>query len=64
MVEQPVVAIVVLCAVAWWAMIGPNVYEMHLAPSARRRVALTAAFGASLAVIIGSPFSPFLYFQF
>ena len=64
MVEQPVLAVVVLCAVAWWAMIGPNVYEMHLAPSARRRVVLTAAFGASLAVIIGSPFSPFLYFQF
>ncbi len=64
LVEQPVLAAVVLCVVAWWAMIGPNVYELNLEPTPPRRFALTAAFGASLAIIIGSPFSPFLYFQF
>ena len=63
-VEQPVLVVGVLLAAAWWAMIGPNVYEMHLEPTAGRRLMLTAAFGVALAVIIGSPFSPFLYFQF
>jgi len=64
LVEQPVLAIGVLAIAAWWAMRGPNVYEMNLSLSLRRRAVLTAAFGASLALIIGSPFSPFLYFQF
>ena len=64
LVEQPVLALGVLAIAAWWAMRGPNVYEMNLTPSLRRRAQLTAAFGASLALIIGSPFSPFLYFQF
>jgi len=45
-------------------MIGPNVYDMQHTFTLRRRVVLTAAFGASLALIVGSPFSPFLYFQF
>ena len=64
LVEQPVLAVMVLCIAAWWAMIGPNEYELNLEPTGPKRIALTAAFGASLAVIIGSPFSPFLYFQF
>ena len=54
----------VLAIAGWWGMRGPKVYEMNLTPSLRRRAELTAAFGASLALIIGSPFSPFLYFQF
>ena len=64
LVQQPVLAVLVLGIVAWWAMIGPNEYEMNLELTPPRRFALTAAFGASLAIIIGSPFSPFLYFQF
>jgi alginate O-acetyltransferase complex protein AlgI len=64
LVEQPVLAALVLCVAAWWAMIGPNEYELNLETTGPKRIALTAAFGASLAVIIGSPFSPFLYFQF
>jgi len=64
LVEQPVLAIGLLGIAAWWAMIGPNVYELNLSLSFPRRAALSAAFGTSLALIIGSPFSPFLYFQF
>jgi alginate O-acetyltransferase complex protein AlgI len=64
LVQQPILAVLVLGIVAWWAMIGPNEYEMNLELTPPRRIALTAAFGASLAMIIGSPFSPFLYFQF
>jgi len=64
LVEQPVLAIGLLIVAAWWAMIGPNVYELDHTPTWRRRVVLAGAFGASLAIIVGSPFSPFLYFQF
>jgi alginate O-acetyltransferase complex protein AlgI len=49
---------------AWWAMLGPNVYELRHELGWRRRVALTAQFAASLALIAGSRASPFLYFQF
>jgi uncharacterized membrane protein len=64
LVEQPVLAVGLLTIATWWAMIGPNVYDMQHTFTLRRRVVLTAAFGASLALIVGSPFSPFLYFQF
>jgi alginate O-acetyltransferase complex protein AlgI len=49
-----------------WAMAGPNAQEIHahwsLTPP--RLIALAAAAGASLAVMLGSGSSPFLYFQF
>lgn len=53
-----------LTIAAWWAMAGPNVFQMNHRLSWGRRAALAAAFGACLALVIGSPSSPFLYFQF
>ena len=61
---QPVLVIAVLAVAAWWGMIGPNVYQMNHELTWRRQIIVTASFAASLALIIGSPFSPFLYFQF
>ena len=55
---------------AWWAMVGPNVFDMHAtpAPSPRRvrvrALAVAVIFGACLAVMSGGGSSPFLYFQF
>jgi hypothetical protein len=53
-----------LAIAAWWGMVGPNPFEMDHNWSWRRRVALTAALGASLAIIVGTRVTPFLYFQF
>ena len=49
-----------------WAMAGPNAQEMHShwVPSRRRVIGMAMAAGASLAVMLGSGASPFLYFQF
>jgi hypothetical protein len=49
---------------AWWSMAGPNAFEMRHAWTWRRRLALAAAFGAGLAMIVTARPSPFLYFQF
>jgi len=54
----------VLLVAAWWAMLGPNVFEMAHGLEWRSRVVRTAQFAACLAVIAGSRASPFLYFQF
>jgi alginate O-acetyltransferase complex protein AlgI len=61
---DPVLALPPLLIAAWWAMIGPNPFEMHHAIGWRRRVALTTQFAACVALIAGSRVSPFLYFQF
>ncbi|HEU5184786.1 MAG TPA: MBOAT family protein [Gemmatimonadaceae bacterium] len=53
-----------LLIAGWWAMIGPNVYEIRFGTGLRSRTALVAQFAASLALIAGSRPSPFLYFQF
>jgi alginate O-acetyltransferase complex protein AlgI len=55
-----------LMIAAAWAMAGPNAQEIHAnwSPTPRRVIALAAAAGASLAVMLGSGSSPFLYFQF
>jgi alginate O-acetyltransferase complex protein AlgI len=47
-----------------WAMVGPNAFEMPLEQQWKKRLILTASFAASLALILGSRPSPFLYFQF
>jgi alginate O-acetyltransferase complex protein AlgI len=49
---------------AWWAMLGPNVFEMNHELGWRSRPALAAQLAACVAVIAGSRESPFLYFQF
>lgn len=61
--QAPLVA-PLLVGCAWWAMIGPNPFELEHTWTFRRRVALAAAIGASVAIIAGSRSSPFLYFQF
>jgi hypothetical protein len=45
-------------------MVGPNPFQLDLAPRLRTRLALAAGFGAALALIVSSRPSPFLYFQF
>ncbi|MBL8960569.1 MAG: MBOAT family protein, partial [Gemmatimonadetes bacterium] len=57
-------AAVALGAAAWWSMVGPNAFDIEVRDTARRRVAITLAFAASLAIILGTRSSPFLYFQF
>jgi alginate O-acetyltransferase complex protein AlgI len=57
-------AVPALLTAAAWAMIGPNPFEMRLEGGWRYRAALAAAFGASVAIVIGTRSSPFLYYQF
>lgn len=62
--QLPVFALV-LAVAATWAMAGPNPFEMrHELRPYRRRVVMVGAFAASLAMILSSRYSPFLYFQF
>jgi len=63
-IGDPALAVAALSVAAWWAMIGPNAFDLRHEWSWRRSVVLTAAFGAALALIAGSRPSPFLYFQF
>jgi len=62
----PQVALVAagLILAAWWSMVGPNSLELRHHWGWRGTAALTAAFGACVAIIAGSRESPFLYFQF
>jgi len=54
-----------LAVAAWWAMIGPNAFEInHDERGFGWRAILAASFATSLAFIAGSRASPFLYFQF
>ena len=63
-VAQPQFVVVALSIAAWWSMIGPNVFEMRPAFTFRQRAIATVAFAVSLALIMGTRNSPFLYFQF
>ncbi len=58
--------ILFLVFAGWWAMAGPNAIDLHRRwpPRPRRALALAAAFGACLAIMLGNGSSPFLYFQF
>ncbi len=64
LVPQPALALVALLAAGWWAMAGPNAFDLGYVPSFRRRAGAMLAFAASLALIFGTRSSPFLYFQF
>jgi len=44
--------------------VGPNAFELPLRDRPRVRVAWAVGFAASLAIILGTRSSPFLYFQF
>jgi len=50
----------------WWAMRGPNAFDMHASWRFHPGHAFwwAAAMGASLALMAGTGASPFLYFQF
>jgi alginate O-acetyltransferase complex protein AlgI len=65
-IHQLVPRLALLIIAGNWALAGPNAQDLHEAwhPTKRRAVALAAAFGASLALMLGSGTSPFLYFQF
>jgi alginate O-acetyltransferase complex protein AlgI len=63
-VGDPLLATTGLAVAAWWAMVGPNAFDLRYEWSWRRGLAYSAAFGAALALIAGSRPSPFLYFQF
>ena len=64
LVAQPQFVIFALLAAGWWSMVGPNVFEMRHSFTLRRRAIATVAFAVSLALIMGTRNSPFLYFQF
>lgn len=64
LVPQPALATLGLVVAAWWAMLGPNAFDLPVADTWRRRVGMTVAFAASLALVLGTRSSPFLYFQF
>jgi len=56
--------VLALAVAAWWAMIGPNPFELSHERGFGWRAILAAGFATSLALIAGSRASPFLYFQF
>ena len=64
LVPQPALALVAIVIAAWWAMIGPNAFDMRHEFRWKGRLALASGFAASLAIIVGARSSPFLYFQF
>ncbi len=57
-------ATVAILFAAWWSMVGPNAFDLEVRDHWRRRTALTVAFASSLAIVLGTRSSPFLYFQF
>jgi alginate O-acetyltransferase complex protein AlgI len=61
---QPVLATIAILIAGWWAMAGPNAFDLQVDDRSRRRVAWAVGFAASLAIILGTRSSPFLYFQF
>jgi alginate O-acetyltransferase complex protein AlgI len=64
LVPQWQLALLAVTVAGWWALAGPNAFEIEPPARQRRRIVLAAAFGASLAIILGARSSPFLYFQF
>jgi alginate O-acetyltransferase complex protein AlgI len=64
LVPQPYLVLFVLFVAAWWSMAGPNVFDMRHSFTPRQRAIATVAFAVSLALIMGTRNSPFLYFQF
>ena len=64
LVLQPGLAGLALAMAAWWAMVGPNAFELRHEYRWTGRMALASGLAASLAIIIGLRSSPFLYFQF
>ena len=64
LVPQPSLAFMALVIAAWWAMLGPNAFEMRHEYRLPGRMVLASGLAAALAIVIGLRSSPFLYFQF
>jgi alginate O-acetyltransferase complex protein AlgI len=64
LVQQASLVVCALGVASWWAMIGPNAFELQHEYRWPGRLAIASAFGAALAIIAGLRSSPFLYFQF
>jgi alginate O-acetyltransferase complex protein AlgI len=64
LVAKAPLAAVALAIAAWWAMLGPNAFEMPHEYRWPGRIALASGLAAALAIVAGSRSSPFLYFQF
>ena len=64
LVQQAWLAMIALGVAGWWAMIGPNAFELRHQYRLPGRLVLASAFGAALAILAGLRSSPFLYFQF
>jgi alginate O-acetyltransferase complex protein AlgI len=64
LVPQPPFVVFALLVAGWWSMVGLNVFEMRHSFTFRQRALATVAFAVSLALIMGTRNSPFLYFQF
>jgi alginate O-acetyltransferase complex protein AlgI len=64
LVANVALAVPLILIAAIWALLGPNPFELRLEREWKGRLVLTASFAASLALILGSRPSPFLYFQF
>jgi alginate O-acetyltransferase complex protein AlgI len=64
LVSQPYLVLFVLLVAGWWSTAGPNVFDMRHSFTPRQRAIATVAFAVSLALIMGTRNSPFLYFQF
>lgn len=64
LVSQPALAAIALAVAAWWAMLGPNAFELRHDYHWGGKLALATGLAASLAIVVGLRASPFLYFQF
>jgi alginate O-acetyltransferase complex protein AlgI len=64
LVEQAPLALFAVLVAGTWAVAGPNAFDMEHEPRWRGRAAITLGFAASLAIILGTRTTPFLYFQF
>jgi alginate O-acetyltransferase complex protein AlgI len=64
LVPQATLSAIALGIAAWWAMIGPNAFELRHEYRMPGRLVMATGLAAALAVIAGVRSSPFLYFQF
>jgi alginate O-acetyltransferase complex protein AlgI len=63
-VDQPELSLLALVLAGAWAVAGPNAFDMQHFPRWRSRAAVAVGFAASLAIVLGTRSTPFLYFQF
>jgi alginate O-acetyltransferase complex protein AlgI len=64
LVTQPILAGIAIAVALVVAMAGPNAFDLRYDYRWRNRAAVASALAISVAVILGTRSSPFLYFQF